>query len=380
MYNLSNLKEVIIICDPMSSRASVQLELVRSLVLVLRDEFEIKVVSPYLSNAAVEKLRSMKVSNAVSLAYERKATKLLFDRYMNNEASLWSISWIFEALFRANSGAYFKSMPDGNRTTINLSYTLPARCDLYWNQATPPAITLKSMGKYNPISAILYNLMNRLISLLDRRVRFSHARNSRTFVSASKYISDLYEQMGVKSAGILYDPKVFSNELLVDHNRSKDYVLAYIGKEVELDTVLSLANSGIKVIAFGAKVPSGTNVKGISEVVDYRGYVSDNELAELYSNALFTAFPFTEEPFGWVPIESMHYGTPVLTYNKQGPSETVLHNKTGWLVNTQKEFLNKARILWESRNSGITEADCTERSKEFSLQVFNSRLNELLRG
>lgn len=63
---------------------------------------------------------------------------------------------------------------------------------------------------------------------------------------------------------------------------------------------------------------------------------------DLYSNALFTMFPFTNETFGYFPLESMACGTPVLTYDFQGPSEYVVNAHTGWLVHTDWELVQKS--------------------------------------
>jgi len=45
-------------------------------------------------------------------------------------------------------------------------------------------------------------------------------------------------------------------------------------------------------------------------------------------------------------VESMACGTPVLTYNKQGPGETVINNETGWLVDTPEDLVNMTIKLW----------------------------------
>lgn len=49
--------------------------------------------------------------------------------------------------------------------------------------------------------------------------------------------------------------------------------------------------------------------------VKFTGFVSDDELAELYSNAYAFIFPSIYEGFGLPPLEAMLYGTPVLCSN-----------------------------------------------------------------
>ena len=70
--------------------------------------------------------------------------------------------------------------------------------------------------------------------------------------------------------------------------------------------------------------------------------MSGEELADLYSNALYTLFTFTHELFGYISVESMACSTPVLTYNRQGSSDTVLDGVAEWLANSDEELIDLA--------------------------------------
>ena len=98
------------------------------------------------------------------------------------------------------------------------------------------------------------------------------------------------------------------------------------------------------------------------------GNVSDEELVHLYSNALFTLFAFSHEPFGYIPVESMACGTPVLTYNRQGPSETVLDNETGWLAENDVEIVSLAVNLWKHGYEESMRRRCRERALDFDVK------------
>ena len=105
--------------------------------------------------------------------------------------------------------------------------------------------------------------------------------------------------------------------------------------EIEFDTVEQLARHN-RVVRVGRQaIPN----------CDNRGYVTNKELVELYRAATATVFPHYQEPFGMVPVESMASGTPVLTYDCQGPGETVQDGVTGWTVDTQAELLEKAQAI-----------------------------------
>ena len=114
--------------------------------------------------------------------------------------------------------------------------------------------------------------------------------------------------------------------------------------------------------------------------VEMCGYVSHERLCELYSNALFTAFPFTDESFGRVPLESMACGTPVLTYASQGPGETVVDGFTGWLAHSPVEFVEAAGRLFHRGYPPGMQSACVERARDFSLDTVASLWREMLRA
>ena len=67
--------------------------------------------------------------------------------------------------------------------------------------------------------------------------------------------------------------------------------------------------------------------------------VSPQNMAKYYSGSLATLCTSYNEPFGLAPVESMACGTPVLAVDEGGYKETVINNKTGWLLpRNPKEF------------------------------------------
>jgi len=69
-----------------------------------------------------------------------------------------------------------------------------------------------------------------------------------------------------------------------------------------------------------------------SKQVDFKISPSDEKLNILYSKASVILFPPLNEDWGIVPIEAMAHSKPVLANNSGGPLESIVHNKTGWLV------------------------------------------------
>jgi glycosyltransferase involved in cell wall biosynthesis len=70
--------------------------------------------------------------------------------------------------------------------------------------------------------------------------------------------------------------------------------------------------------------------------------INDEELAILYNQAELVVYSPYLEPFGLVPLESMACGTPVVAVKEGGVRETVIHKKTGLLIDRDEELFSEA--------------------------------------
>ncbi len=140
------------------------------------------------------------------------------------------------------------------------------------------------------------------------------------------------------------------------------------GKETNLKVIKELARQGVKIKAFG-KSSKEYEKELSSQNIEILGYVDDNTLVDLYTNALFTLFTFTHEPFGYIPVESMACGTPVITYDKQGPKNTVSHNRTGWLVSNDEELVREAIRIWkQGYDESSIKNKCLANAQEYDVK------------
>lgn len=71
---------------------------------------------------------------------------------------------------------------------------------------------------------------------------------------------------------------------------------------------------------------------GIAGRIRYLGAPSDEDLAELYRNALLFALTSDEEGFGLVLVEAMASGVPVVSTACGGPDDIVTQGREGFLV------------------------------------------------
>ncbi len=109
---------------------------------------------------------------------------------------------------------------------------------------------------------------------------------------------------------IFYDPETF-NKVQYEHNNVNRYIAVPTVSitEKHKKIIQKLINNGINIIAFGRRKIDTEN---------YLGFVSDEKLRDILTNASATLFLFDYEAFGLIPLESLICGTPVITEAKLG--------------------------------------------------------------
>jgi alpha-1,3/alpha-1,6-mannosyltransferase len=71
---------------------------------------------------------------------------------------------------------------------------------------------------------------------------------------------------------------------------------------------------------------------GVADQVEFRPSIGDVDLRTLMADALVVVYTPSGEHFGYVPVEAMACGRPVIAVADGGPAETVIDRETGWLV------------------------------------------------
>ncbi len=117
-----------------------------------------------------------------------------------------------------------------------------------------------------------------------------------------------------------------------------------------------------------------------SSRIEFLTGVPEKRLLELYSKCTAVLYPPMNEDYGLVPLEAMASGKPVIAANEGGPRETVLHNKTGMLVDSPGGMANAMeRIARDGELAArLGKAGRKRVEKEYSWQRFFTEFNKYL--
>jgi glycosyltransferase involved in cell wall biosynthesis len=80
------------------------------------------------------------------------------------------------------------------------------------------------------------------------------------------------------------------------------------------------------------------------------------------------------------PIESMSAGKPVLGVDEGGLKETIIHQKTGYLIESsckEEDIIKAVAYLTVEKCISMRE-DCKKRADEFSLVTFEKKLRDIV--
>ena len=92
---------------------------------------------------------------------------------------------------------------------------------------------------------------------------------------------------------------------------------------------------------------------GIDRVVEFRGFVSEEELATLYRQATLVIYLPLDETFGLVFAEAALYEKPVIGPSHGGPVEIIQHGVTGWQVDATNPTAVAERLASSLRDPAV---------------------------
>jgi len=327
---------------------------------------KVSMMSPLMSRSVEESLSAagiVPVNLHVKLAAKNSGLSLL-----------WFETWAREAFLNLNS----RHVDTQSTVAVNFSHTVVVP-SVFWYLQGPTSNALVDMrNELNATYRLVYEVSRPMIEFADGKLVKAMGQNSTFCVANSKFCASMYRKWGIRVMKIIYPPincRIFRPKT---SSPSSDYVLVYFGKETKFSIVKAVADLGVRIKAFGSKAPFIPRSLTGHPNVDFLGRISADELVDAYTNALFTFFPFTHEPFGYIPVESMACGTPTLTYDSQGPSESIVDGYSGWSVKDDAEIISKAVTIWRQGYKREMRQNCVKEASKYDQSIYVNKWLQIL--
>lgn len=114
--------------------------------------------------------------------------------------------------------------------------------------------------------------------------------------------------------------------------------------------------------------------------VNFFGFLPVEKRDELYSKCFCVIYIPENEDFGMVPIEAQSYGKMVIGANEGGEKETIIHGKTGFLLdNITPENIAKCVREIEKIDPKTRVNECIENAKRFDWKNFHKKFGEVVK-
>ena len=202
------------------------------------------------------------------------------------------------------------------------------------------------------------------------------------FVANSNYVAKRIRRYYNRKAVIIHPPVNIEKYLSIERS-PRDYYLFFgqiTGYKRADIAIKACLNSGRKLIVAGA----GANKRSFNKykksgLIYFTDKISDNKIAEFFSEAKALLFPGIED-FGIVPIEANAAGCPVIAFRRGGALDTVVENSTGLFFDEQTpQSLIEAMDYFEKNEDKFIDRDkyiC--HVKKFSKSVFIEQIQRLI--
>jgi len=252
-----------------------------------------------------------------------------------------------------------------------------------WYCHTPPRIFYDLRDYYLRKVNVLLRPFAMLYVTFMRMINQRIVKKIHTIVVNSKNVQERVEKYYKRKSEIIY-PGI--SVVKICKSKFKKFLLSvsrlYPEKRVHLAVKAMKHLPDYKLFIVG----NGPAKKVIEEIIAENKLnnvvllsdVSEQKLRELYHNCFAVVYVPVNEDFGLIPIEANAHGKMVVGANEGGLKETVIHGKTGILINnpTPAKIVRAIRKI-ERINPKKQVAECVLQAKKFTWSNFNKRMEQI---
>lgn len=235
---------------------------------------------------------------------------------------------------------------------------------------------------------IAAEVINHFLRVIDFKV----SQNPDILIANSKNVAKRIEKFYRRKSEIIYPPVNTSIKGQVSSIKGKKYFLTLSrlsrGKGVEVAVAAcTKLNLPLKVVGAGSELEHLKKIAGKN--VEFTGSVRDEELPEIYGNAIALLACSEDEDFGITIVEAQAAGVPVIAARAGGHLETIIEGKTGefyepGFLGDFKTYVDPISVdnlthILENFNPGkYKDEDLRKNAQKFSKEKFKKQVLELV--
>ncbi len=184
---------------------------------------------------------------------------------------------------------------------------------------------------------------------------------ARIFANSKTVAARLQKYCGIPSQPLYHPPPLHGR---LYHAEAEEYVffpsrVEPLKRQALVIEALAKARSGVRVVfagepesaVYAQKLQAEARRLGVESRIQWLGRISDDELLLRYAKCVAVLYPPLDEDYGYVPLEAMLAGKPVITCEDSGgPNEFVLTGQTGLVAAAEPAALAEALdTIWNDR-------------------------------
>lgn len=222
---------------------------------------------------------------------------------------------------------------------------------------------------------------------MNERIKKLNSPNV-TIIALSSHMKKLLIKYGINENKIKIIPNGVDLKLFSFNPKYRDKIVVYYGGQNSLkgfDIYFEIARR-IKIRYPEVKFYATGSFDDENKVnyVEFMGYLNNEAVIQLLSNARITLFPsIWDEPFGLVIIESMAVGTPVIAFNVGIINEIIDNGENGFLIKPFdiEDMISKILMLLTNDQlfSDMSEKARKKVSEKYSEEYRISTINNLIK-
>lgn len=150
--------------------------------------------------------------------------------------------------------------------------------------------------------------------------------------------------------------------------------------EIIVEAFLGMPDKQLVVVSGGSELERVTTMAQGRENIRILGWVDQDTLRQLTGSCLATIYIPRDEDFGISPVESMAAGKPVIGVAEGGLLETVLENRTGFLLpaNPTAHQVSEAVAAMTPEKALSMRGACEAQAKRFDEAVFRRKMRQVV--